>query len=167
MLEEITITKAIGLAIATEDMGVKAYSKLAERFSEHEEMSAAFSLLAKDEMAHKAQFQTVLDQIPPEQEGVMTEGDNSGYLRAMAMSEFFGGDEGLIGKLEKAESLEQALIQVIGFEKATFGYYRAVKDVLGESEALDRIIRAEKSHIIRLMNYILTDEKFKGLADIL
>jgi len=165
MSEEITISKAIGLAIATEKMGAKAYTELAERFSEQEEMSAAFTLLAKDEMTHKAQFQAVLDQIPPEEQGAVSEGEDTDYLRAMAMSEFFGGDEGLIGKLEKAQSLEEALIQAIGFEKATFTYYRAVKDVLGENEALDRIIRAEKSHIIRLMNYILTEEKFKGLAD--
>ncbi len=166
MLEEITIRKAIEFAVATEETGVKAYSQLAKRFSEQEEMSATFSLLAKDEVAHKAQFQSVLDQIPSEETAV-TDADESGYLRAMAISEFFGGDEGLIGKLEAAESLQDALLLVFGFEKATFGYYRAVKDVLGGSEALDSIIRAEKGHIMRLMNYIMTDEKFKGLSDVL
>ena len=41
-----------------------------------------------------------------------------------------------------------------------------IPDVLGEAAALDRIIQAEKSHIVRLMKYILTDEKMKGLADV-
>jgi len=166
MLEEITIRKAIEFAVATEEMGVRAYSHLAEKFSEQEEMSTAFSLLAKDETAHKTQFQTVLGQIPLEETAV-TDDDESGYLRAMAMSEFFGGDEGLIGRLKTAQSLQESLLLVLGFEKATFGYYRAVKDVLGGSEALDSIIRAEKGHIMRLMNYILSDEKFKGLSDVL
>lgn len=166
MPEEITITRAIQFAIATEEMGAKAYSKLAERFSEHEEISAAFALLAKDEAAHRVQFQTVLDHVPPE-EGAMAKDERSTYLGAMAMSEFFRGDEGLVGKLEKAQNLQEALIHVLDFEKATYGYYRAVKDVLAESEALDRIIEAEKGHIIRLMNYLLTDEKFKGLRDVL
>ncbi len=166
MLEDITITKAIEFAIATEEMGVKAYTELAKRFSEQEEMSAAFSLLAEDEIAHKAQFRAVLGQIPSE-EGAMPKDERSTYLRAMAMSEFFQGDKGLMEKLNAAQNLPEALIHVIGFEKATFGYYRAVKDVVGESEALDGIIRSEKAHIMRLMNYILTDEKFKGLADVL
>ncbi|NQT12295.1 MAG: hypothetical protein HQ582_06090 [Planctomycetes bacterium] len=166
MPEEITITRAIQFAIATEETGAKAYCKLAERFSEQEEISAAFSLLAKDEAAHKAQFQNALDQAPPEAVGAATD-ENSSFLGAMAMSEFFQGDEGLMGKLEKARDLQEALLCVLNFEKATYGYYRAVRDVLGESEALDRIIQAEKGHIIRLMNYLLTDEKFKGLRDVL
>jgi len=165
MLGEITIRKAIEFAVATEEMGAKAYCQLAEKFSEKEEMSAAFSLLAKDEAAHKARFQTVLDQTPLEETAVR-DNDESGYLRAMAMSEFFAGDEGLIRRLEAAESLQETLLLVLGFEKATFGYYRAVKDVLGGSEVLDSIIRAEKGHIMRLMTYILTDEKFKGLSDV-
>jgi rubrerythrin len=167
MSEEVTITKAIEFAIATEDMGVRAYSKLAERFSEQEEMSSAFSLLAKDEMAHKAQFQAVLDQIPLDDQGVMTKDERSRYLRAMAMSEFFRGHEGLIGKLDKAQNLGEVLVHVLGFEKVTLGYYQAIKDVLGESEALDSIIGTERSHIMRLMNYISTGEKFQGLAEIL
>ena len=96
---------------------------------------------------------------------LMTKDEKSRYLRAMAMSKFFRGDAGLIGSLDQAESVDEALVHVIGFEKATLGYYLAVKDVLGESDALECIIRAEKSHIVRLMKYVLTGEKMKGLAD--
>ena len=82
------------------------------------------------------------------------------------MSEFFRGDAGLIAKLDKAKSLDEALIHALGFEKATLGYYLAIRDVLGETGVLDMIIEAEKGHIVRLMKYILTDEKMKGLADV-
>ena len=165
MVEELTATSAIEFAMATEDMGARVYSQLAKRFSEQEEISAAFSLLAKDEKAHRAQFQSLLKDVPPET-NVMTEDEKFRYLRAMAMSEFFGSDGGLIGKLDKAESLQEVLVAVLGFEKATLGYYLAVKEVLGETAALDNIILAEKGHIVRLMKYVLTDEKMKGLADI-
>ncbi|MFH1268375.1 MAG: ferritin family protein [Planctomycetota bacterium] len=165
MSEELTVGKAIEFAIATEETGTRAYSKLAEKFSAEEEISAAFSLLAKDEKAHKNQFQALLDHVPRDK-GVMPEDEETRYLRAMAMSDFFAGDAGLIAKLDKAKNLDEALIHVLGFEKATLGYYLAVRDVLGEAEALDRIILAEKSHIVRLMKYILTDEKMKGLADV-
>jgi rubrerythrin len=164
MSEELTITQAIEFAIATEDIGVKAYTKLAKRFSEQEDISEAFSLLAKDEKAHSAQFHKLLDNVPPD-EGVMTKDERSSYIRAMSMSEFFSGDAGLVGRLDKAKSLDEALVHVLGFEKATLGYYLAVKDVLGSTEVLDNIIQAEKSHIVRLMKYIITDEKMKGLAD--
>jgi len=164
MSDELTAAQAIEFAIATEEIGARAYSQLAEKFSANEEISDAFSLLARDENAHKAQFRALLANVPPD-EGVMTADEKSRYLRAMAMSEFFRGDTGLITKLDEAADLNETLIHVLGFEKATLGYYRAVRDVLGENEALDGVIRAEKSHIVRLMKYILTDEKMKGLAD--
>jgi rubrerythrin len=165
MSDELTVTEAIEFAIATEETGARTYSKLAERFSAEEEISATFSLLAKDERTHQAQFQALLDRVPPD-EGVMTKDEKSRYLRAMAMSEFFRGDSGLVAKLDKVDNLNEVLIHVLEFEKATLGYYLAVKDVLGETGALDKIIQAEKSHIVRLMKYILTDERMKGLADV-
>ena len=164
MLEELTIRKAIEFAIATEQMGMRAYAKLAEAFSDEEEMSEVFSLLAKDEQAHAAQFQTLLKSVPSDPD-VIGDDEQIRYLRAMAMSEFLGGDAGLVGGLEKPESLDQVLVHVLGFEKATLGYYLAVREILGESEPLESIIKAEKSHIARLMKYILTDEKMKELAD--
>jgi rubrerythrin len=160
----VTVREAIEFAVATEEMGVRAYCRLAEKFSQRKEISEAFSLLAKDEKAHKAQFQALLADVPP-YEGVMTKEERSRYLRAMAMSEFFRGDAGLIGKLDKAESLGQALIDVLGFEKATLAYYLAVKDVVGKCEALEKIIQAEKGHILALMKYVVTEGKMRGLAD--
>jgi len=165
MLNDFTLTEAVEFAVATEEMGERAYTKLAERFATEEEIADVFSRLATDERMHKAQFQALLDQVPPDDD-IMTKDEKSRYLRAMAMSEFFRGDTKLIGKLDRTKNLDEALGCVMGFEKATLGYYLAIKDVLGDSDALDRIIEAEKSHIARLMKYILTDEKMKGLADV-
>jgi hypothetical protein len=83
----------------------------------------------------------------------------------MARSEFFTGEAGMTAALEKIQSVNEALVHVLGFEKATLGFYRAIQDTLGQEAALDAIIAAEQQHIARLMRYILSEEKMKGLAD--
>ena len=40
-----------------------------------------------------------------------------------------------------------------------------MKEVLGESDTLDGVIKAEKAHLTKVMQYIITDSKFRGLAD--
>jgi rubrerythrin len=164
MLENPTIQKAVEFAVATEDLGAQAYIKLAEKFSGQKEISEAFSILARDEKAHRAQFTALLKKLPPEADQAPGD-EQQQYLRAMAMSEFFGGDAGLAAELEKIQSLEEALLRVFAFEKATLGFYLALREVLGQEDVLDAVIQAEKQHVLRLMQYICTEEKMKGLAD--
>ena len=85
MSEELTVTKAIEFAISTEEMGARVYSELAEKFSGEQEIGAAFSLLAKDETAHMAQFQAILDRVSPD-EGVMAEDEKSSPHISPALS---------------------------------------------------------------------------------
>jgi hypothetical protein len=40
-----------------------------------------------------------------------------------------------------------------------------MREVLGASDTLDDVIEAEKVHLTKVMQYILTDSKFRGLAD--
>ena len=47
-------------------------------------------------------------------------------------------------------SCEDALRRAIELEKATLGYYRALREVLGPSAALDGIIQAEVEHLLRV-----------------
>ena len=123
-------------------------TKLAGRFAGHEEISEAFSILAADELAHRAQFEAVLKELPPD-EGIMTPDEKHRYLCAMARSEFFKGDAELTTTLDNLENLQEALTHALGFEKATLGFYLAVQDVLGQDEALEAIIQAEKGHVAR------------------
>ena len=69
MLDDPTIQKAVQFAVATEDMAAEAYSGLAKKFSEQNEISEAFSLLAADEKGHRAQFKALLDRLPPQADG--------------------------------------------------------------------------------------------------
>jgi rubrerythrin len=164
MLDNPTIRKAVQFAVATENVGAQTYTELAEKFSDRKELSEAFSLLAADERGHGAQFRALLDKLPT-QDHAPADDEQAQYLRAMASSEFFTGEDGLAAVLEKIGSVDEALRHVLGFEKASLGFYQALRDVLGPQEALDAIIAAEKQHVVRVMKYLLTDEKMKGLAD--
>jgi len=164
VFDDFTIQKAVQFAVATEDMAALAYSELAKQFSEQEEISKAFLLLAADEQKHRGQFKALLDRLPPEADNA-PEDEKHLYLSAMARSEFFSGEADMTAALAKIQTLDEALVHVLGFEKATLGFYRAIQDTLGQEAALDAIISAEKRHIARLMKYILTDESMKGLAD--
>jgi rubrerythrin len=164
MQDNPTIRDAVEFAATTEEMGEWVYTRLSEKFSDHSEVSKTFSLLASDEKAHGAKFKGMLEGLSP-RESVMTSDENKRYLSAMAMSRYFRGEEGLVDTLESIRSVEEALIHVFGFEKATLGFYVAVRESFGKSEVLDAIIHAEKSHLDRLMKYILTSEKMKGLAN--
>lgn len=163
MLDDPTIHKAVQFAVATEVMGAQAYSKLAEKFSDQKEISEAFSLLATDEKAHGARFKAILDELPAEAD-IEAGKDDYGYLLAMAKSEFFD-EGGLAVSMDQIATVDEALVQVLEFEKATLGFYRAIQDILGKNDAVDAIIQEEKQHIVRLMKYVLTDEKMKGLGD--
>jgi rubrerythrin len=164
MLDDPTPQKVVRFAAATEEIGERTYKKLAEKYSDQKEISEAFSILAVDERAHRAQFEALAANLPPE-DGLMTDDEQRRYLAAMAYSEFFRGEAQLTKTLDNLQSLQEALIHALGFEKATLAFYRAVEEMLGQNDALESIIRAEKSHITRLMKYLLTDEKMKSLQD--
>jgi rubrerythrin len=165
MPEKNAIQNAIDFAIATEEMGARTYTSLAKRFADQKELQETFALLARDEEAHKAQFQSLQDKVPPAAAAISRQDDTYRYLRAMAMSEFFDREKGPVKALEQARTVQDVLPCVLGVEKATLGYYIALREAMGGNEILDVVIRAEKQHVTRLMKYILTDEKMKGLGD--
>jgi len=164
MLKDLTIHKAIQFAVAIEATGARIYTDLAKKYDQQQEISEAFSLLASDERAHGAKFKALLNEIPEDDKG-SAGGDDYQYLAAMARSEFFSEEEGLTLKLEDIHSVQEALVKVLEFEKATLGFYLAIQDVVGPNDALSAILDEEKKHVARLAKYILTDEKMKGLSD--
>ena len=93
MPEAMTPRQAIEFAVKTEELGTKFYQQLALKFSDQPELKELFELLAKDEVVHEAQFRRLLEQTPAD-EGVST-GPEFQYLRAMSLSQFFMGQDGL------------------------------------------------------------------------
>jgi rubrerythrin len=163
MNDAMTPRKAIDFAVKTEELGTKFYRQLALKFSDQAELKELFELLAKDEVMHEAQFRKLLEQTPPD-EGVST-GPEFQYLRAMSLSQFFMGEEGLKRKCREIEDKDDALGIAFELEKATLQYYSAMREVLGGNDTLDAVIEAEKAHLTKVMQYIITDSKFRGLAD--
>jgi rubrerythrin len=164
MLEELTLRKAVEFAVTTEKLGNRFYEKMAKKFADDQEISEIFSMLAKDELIHEKQFQNILNKVPKD-EGVSSQDDRWAHLRIMSMSEFFMGESGIFKKLDEIDTKEDALQRAFNLEKDTLGYYRAMEDVLGKDDTLTAIIEAEKKHMAKVMEYMLTGAKMRGLAD--
>jgi rubrerythrin len=154
MIEDITRKGCLEFAVATEELGVKVYTRLASKFSNHEDISLIFRQLAKDEQVHKGQFTELLREVPTE-EGVSDAPEKGAYLRAMSISEFFSHRHGPFQDVEGIKDRGDALQMALDFEKATLGFYKAVEDVLGKNELVTRVINLEKDHIAVLMKALL------------
>jgi len=163
MTDTMTPRQAIEFAVRTEELGAKFYRTLAAKFSDQAELKEVFELLAKDEVAHENLFRRLLEKTPPD-EGVST-GPEFQYLRAMSLSQFFMGEKGLKKKCKEIKDKGDAMILAFELEKATLHYYHAMKEVLGESDTLNAVIKAEKSHLMKVMQHVITDARFRGLSD--
>jgi rubrerythrin len=165
MIDNLTLKGCMEFAIATEELGTKIYTRLANKFSDKKDVAGLFSRLAEDEKIHKKQFSELLRKAP-EDEGVSNSPEKREYLRAMSISEFFSHDRGPFQDLEGIKVREDALEKALDFEKATIGFYKAVEDVLGTSTLLSEVIQTERNHVVVLMKALLVEgSKFRGLQD--
>jgi len=164
MSEEWTVRKATEFAVKTEELGGLFYKKMAKKFEANAEMKEVFELLAKDEEIHEHQFRKLLERTEPDPD-VSGKEEHLEILKVMSMSQFFMGDDGLYGKPEELTDVKDALIRAFEMEKATLQYYQSMKDVVGENQVLNAIIKAEKNHLMKLAEYLMTEAKFRGIAD--
>jgi rubrerythrin len=165
MIKDLSLKSCVEFAIATEETGARFYARLAGNFAGNQELASIFQLLGHDEEVHKGQFSELLNNLPAVT-SASNKPETADYVRAMSMSEFFSGDKGPLANIDKVKSRDDALEKVFGFEKATLGFYQAVKDLMGENSILNRIIEAEKSHITRLIKIMITGERFRSLQDV-
>ena len=163
-MEEMTLKKCIEFAVATEENGARFYKQMAGKFAANREISDLFKSLSKDETVHRKKFAKLLSKVPQDS-GVSNAPEQSEYLRAMSISEFFSHRQGPFKDAGKIKSMDDALEKAFDFEKATLGFYQAVQDVLGKNRTLTSIIKEEKSHITSLMKALVTGEKFRSLQD--
>jgi rubrerythrin len=159
-MENLTLRKAIEIAVTTEELGAKHYQELAKKFAGEAEVAGLFQKLSEDEVSHEAQFKALLNEVPEANQDLVD--DEKGLLlRAAATAQFFDKKA-----LEEAvETPADALAKALAFERSTLFYFQSIKEVLGESPQLDEMIQAEKAHVTTLMKVILSDAKFRGLAD--
>jgi rubrerythrin len=163
-MDNLTLRNGVELAVTTEKLGAGFYKTLANRFKENGEISELFSILAKDEESHEAQFKILLGKIPADKEKQENK-EKYQLLTAAAISEFFAGGEGPMKNIDEIKNRDDALARAFALEKATLFYYHAMQDCLGENPILKEIISAEKSHLVSVMKYLMTGAKMRGLAD--
>jgi rubrerythrin len=163
-LKTPTLRGGIELAVTTEKLGASFYTTMAKRFKENPEINELFSILAKDEEAHEAQFKALLNKVPSDEKNQGNE-EKYQYLAAAAMSQFFSGEKGTMKDIEKIKTRDDALARAFALERATLLYYHAMQDLLGENDILKAIIIAEKSHLVSVMRYMITNAKMRGLSD--
>jgi rubrerythrin len=162
MAEDFTLRESIQLAVTTEQLGRRFYEGLARKFADDRVVADVFTRLAEDEKGHEKQFELLLDTVPQE-ENQPERFEVYQFLRATAISEFFRKDYFM--RLDEISTPAEALGKALEFEKTTFLYYQALRDVLGESEELDAIIETERHHVIALAQIFVTDSRFGAVSD--
>ena len=156
MLDDLTLRKAVEFAVKTEEAGAIFYNKLARRFENNTALCAIFSEFAAQEEHHRAQFEGLPAKVPQEP-ALKSQKERLAVLRAMSMSEFFLGEAGLFKKLDEIKTPVDALQRAFRLEKDTLSYYLQMKELLGESDLLNAIIRAEQRHVLDLMDRLIIE----------
>jgi rubrerythrin len=160
--KDLSFSQVIQLAVATEQLGARHYSELAQKFADKQDVADTFRQLAKDEEAHQATFRKLLDQV--EGAKVLTPDDDGYYLmRAAASGEFF--DKKKADDLSHIQTAEDALTHAVELERSTLLYYHTMRSVLGASPELDAIIAEERSHMTALMRVMIAQARFRGISD--
>ncbi len=162
MMEDLTLRKAIQLAVTLEQMGADFYNRMERKFSADPNIKEIFSRLAKDEQAHEVQFKEILSRTP-EESIAQQQYELFQFLRATAISDIFRQDT--FRKTDQIKNGNDALGFALAFEKATLQYYQAIREILEDSPHLDSIIDAERKHVVALMRVIMADARFRSLDD--
>ena len=165
MIDEVTAETCLEFAIKTEEIGAELYQGLARKFASDRELCELFEGLGRDEVHHGEQIRAMGQRFVPRFRDEPVPAEQQDYLRAMSMSDIFSSPKGLAGDVAGIKSREDALERALNLEKATLAYYQAVRDVVGTDEVLDSLIATEKKHVVKVMQLLLTGEKFRGLAD--
>ena len=153
MLKDPTPRKAIEFAVKTEEAGAIFYRKIAHRLADDKEIHDMFINLAEDEDRHKAQFEELMERVPPEF-AYKSQRERLAVLRATSMSEFFLGEDCIFRDLDSVKTREDALKRALRLEKDTLSYYQAMRDLIGENSTVDAMIQAERNHIATLLDRI-------------
>jgi rubrerythrin len=165
VIENLTIEKALGFAIETEQIGQEMYQKLARRHADDSELRGLFARLAEDEKLHEAQLRELRKELSRSGTGELSDEDSE-YLRRMSTTEVFYGISDPLAAVEDGPGRQDALKLAHDLEKSTLVYYDAMKDVLGDNEVLERIIAMEKQHLRQVLKYMMApDSKMRGVSD--
>ncbi len=165
MIDDVTVARCVQFAIEIEERGGELYGLLAAKFALEPELKELFEGLGRDEAHHLEQFQALLARaLAQPRDHTLAEAQKN-YLRAMSMADVLSTTRPLEADLDAIRSREDALERALGLEKATLAFYQAMRDVLGSDGILESLIAMEKTHVIKVMELMITGARFRGLAD--
>lgn len=156
-MKTLNIHELIEIALKAEEKGANVYNQLAEKFASNQEISEAFKLLAKDEQIHHSQFLALKKELPETLDNVQ-ELDKE-FFQCVDLEKYYDFF------IAAGDDLLKILKVAYDFERETYVFYNAVRDVIGNNEVLNKIIEYEKSHMVKLFQYIVTESKFRGISD--
>jgi len=154
----------VDFALTTERLGERFYQRLANKFSQHAEIAAAFTRLARDEHTHAAQFAKLLDAVEAEKDDRL-EYEREQVLRVEALQAFFSRAAGPLKGAEEVEDVADALQRAYAFEVAAAHFYQSLREELGAMDVLDELVEAEKEHARALMKVMVAGAEFRSLRD--
>ncbi len=161
---KLTVRHVVQVAVEAEALGAEFYRELAASLAADAEMQEVFTMLARDEEGHEAQFRALQSQLPDGEQGAIGS-EQAQYLTTLAAAERLLAGSGLLAQPERIGSTQDALERAYALERATLLYYHGMQDTLGRNEVLDAIIQAEKGHLVQVMRYLVTGGKMRGLSD--
>jgi rubrerythrin len=149
-MAKYNINEVLEMAVQTEKLGYKFYTKIAEKFKRNKGLVELFTKLASKEQVHEKTF-TDLKRLVSRTGPEPVEWDEvTNYMRAFVESEFFLGKGKSLPSMARIRTSKDAVKFAMGFEKETLLYFMELRKLVKEKEIVDEIINEEKSHIMWL-----------------
>ncbi|MCM8819132.1 MAG: ferritin family protein [Candidatus Omnitrophica bacterium] len=154
------ISEIYQFAIKIEENGEKFYREFAKK-TKDEEVQNLFLFLADEEVRHKKIFEDNLSKIEKYEPPEAYPGEYFAYLKKYAEGLIF--TKGIEKEMEKKDIID-AINFGIRRELDSIMYYLEMKDLIPETQhlELDKIIKEERSHFVRLSNLKQKIEKKGG-----
>jgi len=144
-------SEIIDLAVRIEQNGLKFYSTLVET-AESEDARDVFQYLADQEKQHELVFRKMLQEVGSYQPSAVFEEDYELYMKELAQSHIFTGDQSVEDLARSARSLNEALQIGIGFEKDSILFFTELINFVPEKQGaiIKRLADEEKKHLVKL-----------------
>ena len=161
-MTQLTARKSLELAVEAEKAGARFYERLSRKYAHRPELAEVFLTLAADELEHEAKYREILEETPDTEPIVAHQYGRSEYLRAIAISEFYKGDD--LKQIEGLSSISEVLQVAVSLEQSNIAFYQGIRDEIGSHEALEQLIEEEKQHVVRLVQLLEGEETRNVLA---
>lgn len=146
-------SEIVTMAVEIEKNGMAFYNALAAR-SKNEKAKEIYTVLAAEEVKHQVTFKKILKNLKELELSAAEEEEYNNYLGALTSSRVFRSDVDLEALLAEADTEIGAINMAIDAEKdSILFYYELLGQAISEnSEAIEQVIKEEKTHMAKLIN---------------